>query len=67
LKNFSIFKDLGYDNLFQVLEIVSQSDFLIGNTLNSKWKADLDWFIENDNNWIKELDGKYSNEDFIND
>ena len=67
MKNFSIFKDLGYDNLFQALEIVSQSDFLICNTLNSKWKTDLDWFIENDNNWIKELDGKYSNEDFIND
>ena len=67
IEKFSIFKDLGNDNLFQVLEIVSQSDFLIGNTLNSKWKAYLDWFIENDNNWIKELVGKYLNEDSIND
>ena len=54
-------KDIGYDNIIKAFEIASQSDFLTGNTKNSNWKADFDWFISNDTNCIKVLEGKYSN------
>ena len=60
-KIISRLKDVGYDNLIKSLEIGSKSDFLTGNLKNSNWKADLDWFIENDTNAIKVLEGKYSN------
>lgn len=53
-------KDVGYDNLIKAMEIGSKSKFLTGKVKNSKWKADFDWFIENDNNCIKVLEGKYS-------
>ena len=60
-KIISRLKDVGYDNLIKALEIASKSDFLTGNVKNSKWKADFDWFIENDTNCIKVLEGKYNN------
>lgn len=53
-------KDIGYDNLIKAIEQGSKSRFLTGNAKNSKWKADFDWFIENDTNCIKVLEGKYS-------
>lgn len=60
-KIVSRLKDVGYDNLIKALELGSKSKFLTGNTKNSTWKADFDWFIENDTNCIKVLEGKYSN------
>ena len=59
-KIISRLKDVGYDNLIKALEIASKSSFLTGESKNSKWKADFDWFIENDTNCIKVLEGKYS-------
>ena len=53
--------DVGYDNLIKAIEIGSQSDFLTGKVKGSNWKADLDWFIANDTNAIKVIEGKYSN------
>ena len=60
-KIISRLKDVGYDNLIKALEIASKSDFLTGNIEHSKWRADFDWFIENDTNCIKVLEGKYNN------
>ncbi|MBQ9607831.1 MAG: helix-turn-helix domain-containing protein [Lachnospiraceae bacterium] len=59
-KIISRLKDVGYDNLIKAFEIASKSSFLTGNAKNSKWKADFDWFIGNDTNCIKVLEGKYS-------
>lgn len=53
--------DVGYDNLIKAFSEGSKSDFLTGKTKTSKWRADFDWFIENDTNAIKVLEGKYSN------
>lgn len=61
-KIISRLKDVGYDNLIKAMEIASKSSFLTGNT-KSNWKADFDWFIGNDTNCIKVLEGKYSNKE----
>ena len=61
-KIISRLKDIGYENLIKALETASKSEFLTGNT-KSNWKADFDWFIENDTNCIKVLEGKYSNKE----
>jgi uncharacterized protein YdaU (DUF1376 family) len=37
----------------------SKSDFL--NGIKSDWKANFDWMIENDTNWLKIIEGKYDN------
>lgn len=42
----------------KVFEIVSTTDFLKGEN-DRGWKADIDWLIENDKNYIKVLEGKY--------
>lgn len=47
------------DNYNQIFEIVSKTDFLKGKN-ESNWKADLDWLIENDTNYVKVLEGKYA-------
>lgn len=52
-------KDFSKEKILQVLEIVSNSDFLLGKT--SKWKCDFDW-IMNPNNFVKILEGKYGKE-----
>lgn len=54
-------KDVGYDNLIKAFKEGTKSDFLTGKNKDSKWKADFDWFIANDTNAIKVLEGKYSN------
>jgi hypothetical protein len=47
------------DQLFEVFQLVSQSDFLTG--VNDRgWKADFDWIIK-PQNFYKILEGKYSN------
>ena len=53
-------KDVGYDRLIDAFAIASKSDFLTGKNDNN-WKADFDWFVENDTNCIKVLENKYSN------
>lgn len=61
LKIINRLKDVGYENIIKAFELAAQSDFLTGNVKNSRWKADFDWFVENDTNCIKVLEGKYSN------
>ena len=53
-------KDVGYDRLIDAFALASKSDFLTGKNDNN-WKADFDWFVENDTNCIKVLENKYSN------
>ena len=48
------------ENYKQVFEIISKTDFLQGKN-DRKWKADFDWIIDNDKNYVKVLEGKYSN------
>lgn len=46
----------------QVITMISLSDFLLGIAPNSDgWRADLDWLIANESNYIKVLEGKYKN------
>ena len=45
-----------YEQCFKMAE---QSDFLCGRS--GRWKASFDWFIENDNNILKVLEGNYKN------
>jgi len=49
-----------------IIDKIAASDFLTGKTLNpnpkhKNWKADIDWLIANDNNYLKVLEGKYDN------
>ena len=53
-----LFKDYSQDDIKQVLINVSNSDFLLGKATD--FKANLDWIL-NDNNFIKILEGRYSN------
>jgi hypothetical protein len=43
----------------QALENIKSSNFLQGKN-NRNWKVDFDWLISNDTNYIKVLEGKYS-------
>lgn len=53
-------KDLDLEGWKKVFEKCNNSDFCAG--LNKgNWKANLDWLIENDNNYLKVLEGKYDN------
>lgn len=48
------------ENLPLIIEKVACSDFLCG--LNDrKWRADIDWLLKNDTNYVKILEGKYDN------
>jgi len=40
------------------IDKMSQSSFCTGHNKNN-WKATIDWFIDNDNNYLKALEGKY--------
>jgi predicted phage replisome organizer len=44
----------------QAFEITSQTPFLKGDN-DRNWKADFDWFVANDTNLAKVLEGKYGN------
>ena len=48
------------ETITRVFNKLSQSSFCCG-TNDKKWKADLDWIIENDTNWAKVYEGKYDN------
>lgn len=43
----------------KAIPMILESDFLLGKT--GKWKASFDWFIENDSNYLKVLEGNYAN------
>jgi hypothetical protein len=43
----------------KAIPMILESDFLLGKT--GKWKASFDWFIENDSNYLKVLEGNYTN------
>lgn len=59
-------KDVGYDNLVKAIQIATESDFLTGKVSGSSWIADFDWFVDNDTNAFKVIEGKYNTKD-IND
>jgi hypothetical protein len=42
----------------KAIPMILESDFLLGRTGN--WKASFDWFIENETNYLKVLEGNYS-------
>lgn len=52
------------ESLFTAFDIASKSDFLNGRS--TKWKANFDWFIENDSNLTKVIEGNYNNNDTCN-
>jgi hypothetical protein len=43
----------------EIFELAGKSKFLNGEN-DKNWKADFDWIIENDKNWLKILEGRYS-------
>ena len=45
---------------------ITKSDFCCGYG-KSEWKASFDWFIANDNNYLKALEGKYDNATKVSD
>lgn len=49
------------DTLAEVFRIIERSDFLAGR-VGKKWKATFDWVFQNGNNWVKVLEGNYSDE-----
>lgn len=50
------------DKFEEIFERVESSDFMKGNN-NRKWKCSFDWLMNNDNNYLKVLEGKYDNKD----
>ena len=44
------------DTVKTIFEKIKSSEFCMGAT---GWKADFDWIIKNDTNWVKVLEGKY--------
>lgn len=44
----------------EICNKMEASDFLKGNN-KKKWKATFDWILENDNNWVKVIEGNYDN------
>lgn len=47
----------------RLFEMVIKSDFLTNRLFNNRndWKADFDWLMQNDQNYIKVFEGKYDN------
>lgn len=43
----------------EVFRIIEASDFLAGR-VGKKWKATFDWLLTNGSNWVKVLEGNYS-------
>ena len=52
-------KNADLDTWKKVFEKCDQSDFCAG--VKTDWKANFDWLIANDNNYVKVLEGKYDN------
>jgi len=47
------------DSYDKILSIIKDTPFLRGDN-NKNWRADFDWIITNDTNYVKILEGKYS-------
>lgn len=50
-------KDYTLDDFVKAFEMSEQSDFLSGR--RTEWRASLDWFIQNEDNLAKVLEGRY--------
>lgn len=50
-------KDYTLDDFVKAFEMSEQSDFLSGR--KTEWRASLDWFIQNEDNLAKVLEGRY--------
>lgn len=50
-------KDYTLDDFIKAFEMSEQSDFLSGR--RTEWRASLDWFIQNEDNLAKVLEGRY--------
>jgi hypothetical protein len=51
-----------FKNFDKILEAIEQQPFLLNGNNNDKhqnWRISFDWLIENDNNYLKVLEGKY--------
>lgn len=57
-KRWSEIKSL--ETFEEICTKMESSDFLKGNNPR-KWKATFDWLLENDNNWVKVIEGNYDN------
>lgn len=55
------------NNIDQIFNLIKSSDFLMGKKPGrdnqQPWKASFDWLIDNDNNYLKILEGRYNNKD----
>lgn len=52
-------KEHGLDAIYEAIEQVSQSKFMHGEN-NRKWMATFDWVFSSPNNFLKTLEGNYS-------
>lgn len=48
------------NNLGKAINAISESKFLLGKNGSRGWKVNFDWLIENDTNYLKVLEGSYS-------
>ncbi len=48
------------DKFILIFSKMEKSDFMKGATKNG-WVATFDWLMDNDNNWVKVLEGQYDN------
>jgi predicted phage replisome organizer len=53
-------KEHGLQAIYEVIDQVSQSDFMHGEN-NRKWMATFDWVFSSPNNFLKTLEGNYNN------
>jgi len=51
-------KDLA--TIKKILDKIKASSFCMGKT---GWKADIDWLLDNDTNWVKVIEGKYDDQE----
>lgn len=52
-------KELSIEDWRSVMEAISNTPFLRGDN-DRGWRADFDWLITNDTNYVKVMEGKYS-------
>lgn len=48
----------------EAIQTIGQSPFLLGDN-QRKWKVSFDWFIHNDNNYVKILEGRYTDSKYV--
>jgi len=54
----------GYEGFEKLFNLVESTPFLKGDN-KQQWKADFNWLIENDTNYVKVLEGKYGKSEII--